>query len=228
MFVVGFEVVCNLLPVAFLQGANLGRVGCGLISVAVDVSAAKDFVFEPTAVPVAVQDGVHAVVDDEIDDGLYGVEPAGVNGAVRGVAVPGAGNTHGVETCVLDGLYIGGVGEGIVPSCRASLVARHFHRVADVVAETHLGVDFGRLGEGERSRAGERERADRDTKLSDTKHFDSLYGMCGHDLPGCLFSMKLDSGTSKIKKNMFLRVFCGVEFSTGTLKEEYEWLYMPN
>lgn len=42
--------------------------------------------------------------------------------------------------------------------------------------------------------------------------------MCGHDLPGCLFSMKLDSGTPKIKKNVFLRVFCGVEYSTGLFR----------
>ena len=146
MFVIGFEVVCNLFPVAFLQGANLGRVGCGLLSVAVDVSAAKDFVFEPAVIPVAVQDGVHAVVDDEIDDGLYGVEPAGVNGAVRGVAVPGAGNAHGAETCVLDCLHVGGVRERVAPGRR---VARNFHRVADIVAESHLGIDFGGFGECE-------------------------------------------------------------------------------
>jgi hypothetical protein len=30
--------------------------------------------------------------------------------------------------------------------------------------------------------------------------------------------MKLDSGTPKIKKNVFLRVFCGVEYSTGLFR----------
>lgn len=45
--------------------------------------------------------------------------------------------------------------------------------------------------------------------------------MCGHDLPGCLFSMKLDSGTPKIKKNVFLCVFCGVEYSTGYNRADF-------
>ena len=50
--------------------------------------------------------------------------------------------------------------------------------------------------------------------------------MCGHDLPGCLFSMKLDSGTPKIKKNVFLRVFCGVEYSTGYNRADFG-LFLP-
>ena len=50
--------------------------------------------------------------------------------------------------------------------------------------------------------------------------------MCGHDLPGCLFSMKLDSGTPKIKKNVFLRFFCGVEHSTGYNRADFG-LFLP-
>ena len=133
----------NLLPVRFLLGGNCC---CGAVhkTCLVVTFTVKDVVFEPAFVPVAVQNRVHAVIDDEIDDRLDGIEPTGIDCAVRGMAVPGARNSHGVETGVLDGFHVGCVRERVAPSGR---IPRNFHRVADIVTETHLWENFGCLGE---------------------------------------------------------------------------------
>jgi len=72
VFVVFSELGGDLFPVVFLLGRDFGcGTSDGLI---LDVAGTvENAVFKPAVVPMAVQNGVHAVVDDEIDDGLDGV-----------------------------------------------------------------------------------------------------------------------------------------------------------
>ena len=160
VFVVSGELGGDLGPVRFLLG---GDCVCRAVYEAglVVAFAIKDVVFEPAAVPVAVQNGVHAVVDDEVHDRLHGVEPASVDGAVGGVGVPSARNTHGRKTSVLDCLHVSGVRERVAPKGR---IFRNFHRVSDVVAETHQRINFGCLGKSKCRSCGQKDRASGDAK----------------------------------------------------------------
>lgn len=178
VLVVFGELGGNLLPVGFLLGGDCrgGAVHEAALVVAFTV---EHVVFEPTFVPVAVQDGVHAVVNDEIDDRLDGVEPAGVNCAVACVAIPSAGNAHGVESGVLDGLHVGCIGEWVPPSGR---IAWNFHRVADVIAESHFWENFGCLGERESRSCGQEDRAGGDAEGVKSHCKDSFFETCC----GCL------------------------------------------
>ena len=201
VLVVVLEVGRNLGPEGSLAGLGGGGVVGDVAGATARVGCAvKNAVFEPAFVPVGVQHHVHAFGDDHVHDFFHLGEPCAVNGRVReggvlahvlvgaivggtavggdvlregvGMGVPGAGNAHGVEACVLDCLDVGGSRERVAPG---GGVFRHFHGVADVVAHAHGRDQFGCLGECERSRACERERAEHETKLSDTKHIVLLW-----------------------------------------------------
>ena len=120
-----------------------------------------------------VQDDVHAFGNDHVDDVLHLLEPVGIDGRagkvgglaymlvggiVGGAAVcgdvfgksvrmgiPGARNTHGVETGCLDGLDVACGRERVAPCCR---IFRHFHGVADIITHAHRFDQCGCLGEG--------------------------------------------------------------------------------
>ena len=196
VLVVVLEVGGNLLPVGGLAGLGGGRgvrdVACAAAGIC---SAVKDAVFEPAFVPVGVEHHVHAFADNHVHYVLHLLEPCGVNGRIGecgvltdmgvclvvggtavsgnvlgegvGMGVPGARDTYGVEAGCLDGLDVAGGRKRVAPSGR---VFGHFHGVADVVAHAHGRDQFASLGEGERSCARERERAEHDSKLSYTKH----------------------------------------------------------
>ena len=95
VLVIVLEIVGNLFPVFFLQLTYLGRIRGGWILIAVRVVPAKDVVFEPAVVPMAVQDNVHSLVDSQIDNGFYRAEPITADSSVGCVAVPGTGNADG-------------------------------------------------------------------------------------------------------------------------------------
>ena len=146
MFVIFGKLGRNLLPIVFLLSRNLCCDNCRFAAL-VKAQAIKHVVFEPATIPVAVQDGVHAVTDNEVNNRLDGVEPARINRPVGSMGIPCARNADGIETSVLDSLYVGCIRERVAPSCGTPLVARNFHRVADVYPEAHLGIDIDRFRE---------------------------------------------------------------------------------
>ena len=146
MFVIFGKLGRNLLPVVFLLCRNL-CCNNGRFAALVKALAVKHVVFEPATIPVTIQNGVHAITNHEIDNRLDGVKPARVDGAIGGMSIPCARDADGIETRILDSLYVGCIRERVAPSCGTTLVARNFHRIADVVAEAHLGIDFDRFRE---------------------------------------------------------------------------------
>ena len=90
MLVVILEVVGDLRPVGLLLGVNRCLVGVQRVF------------FQPAAVPVTVDDDVHAIVDGVIDHFLNTCQPGRVDRGVGGVTVPSDGDADGVEPGSLD------------------------------------------------------------------------------------------------------------------------------
>ena len=133
-FVVVLELVCNLRPVSFH------------LVVDVVVNACADVALEPAAFTfvVNVQNRVEACTHGVINHSFYGIEPGFGNLAAARVAVPSAGDTDRVEACRLYGVKQSLGRVGVAPG---GGVVRHFHRVSDVKAHAHFGLDFLRGGE---------------------------------------------------------------------------------
>ena len=89
MLVVVVEACGDLSPVVALFFVDIG------------VPSVFAGVFKPAAVPVYVEDGIHAVGHNVAHYFIHAVEPCGVDGVVGGVAhvaVPRAGDAHCVES----------------------------------------------------------------------------------------------------------------------------------
>ena len=107
MLVVALELSGNLGPVVVLLLVNLLAVGVLYV------------VLKPAAVPVYVDDGIHAFGHDPAHYFVHAGEPVGVDGVfilVGHMAVPSAGYTHGVEAEGFQSLDVLLVDFGIAPS----------------------------------------------------------------------------------------------------------------
>ena len=161
-FVVVLELICNLRPISFHFVVD------GVID------ARANIALEPAAFTfvVNVQNRVETCAHGEVDHGLHGIEPGFGNLAAARVAVPGTGNTDRVEAGCLDGIHQVLRRVGVAPAGR---IIRHFHRVADVETQTHVGLDF--LGGGE-CRCGRRKgscESDEGGFSKNTLHFRSFF-----------------------------------------------------
>lgn len=130
----------DLLPVGSLLGAHgreHRRPGGGRV----------DLAFDPSAVPMDVQDHEQAVLDGVVHDLLHLGHPSGIDhaGGCVGVHVPGGGNAHGLEARGLHGVEQRLGGNGLHPD--------QLHRVAQVPAHAHLAGEG--LGGGQGLRRGD-------------------------------------------------------------------------
>ena len=128
-FVVVLKLVCNLRPVSFHL----------VVDVAIDARA--DVALEPTTFTfvVDVEDCVKTCAHGVIDNRLHRIEPSFGHLTTARVTVPSARDTHRIEACRLHGIEQSLSRERIAPGRR---IVRHFHRVADIEAHAHLGLNF--------------------------------------------------------------------------------------
>ena len=149
MFVEILELVCNLRPELALELVHQGRVRrCGRRFTR-RMGTRKNIVFEPTGIPVAVEEGIHAVIDNHLHDGVNRVEPTFVNGTRRriGMGIPSRRNTHRRKTRLCNILNVLFSRERVAPAIHIGARAcnRHFHRVTDVNTKAHTLLDGSRI-----------------------------------------------------------------------------------
>ena len=151
-FVVILKLVRNLRPV------SLHLVVDGVIDARTDVA------LEPSTFTfvVDVQNRVEARAHRVINNRLHGIEPSFSDLATTRVAIPSARNTHRIESRRLHGIEQSLSRVRVTPQGR---VVRHFHRVTDIEAHAHLGLNiFCRWKSDCRNRACEKCYATGDSK----------------------------------------------------------------
>ena len=155
MLVKILELVCNLRPELALELVHQSSVRrCGS-RITRRMGTRKNIVFEPTGIPVAIEEGIHAVVDNHLHDGVNRVEPTFVNGTRRqiGMGIPSRRNTNRLEASLCNLLDILFSRERVSPASHicARACNRHFHRVTDVNTKAHTLLDGSRIRKSRKS-----------------------------------------------------------------------------
>ena len=161
-FIVVFKLVRNLRPVSLH------------LVVDVAINARADVALEPATFTfvVNVQNRVEARTHRVINNRLHGIEPSFSDLATASVTVPSARNTHRIETRRLHGIEQSLSRVRVAPQSRA---VRHFHRVTDIEAHAHLGLDFFGGGECRCCRRKGTCEGDESSFSKNTLHFRSFF-----------------------------------------------------
>ena len=131
MLVIVLKLVGNLSPDSLLLCYDSFLLG-----------SIKDIVFQPSVVPVSIENDVHIILDAPCYDTSHTIKPLGINlirGLVSNIRIPSTRNADSIKASSLQALDIFLINLIARPS---SLTSRALHGVTDVDTCIHQGSQF--------------------------------------------------------------------------------------